>query len=247
MPLRCERLEDRDTPAAFNYGANPIDGFYSFDTADGRPIPGWTGHVQQALADVNADGFADAVYLAGEGGSGRAVAYSGAPGGGDVLFDKLILGDPAYRGGVSHAEGYDADGDGVPDTLVAAPGVGGGAVLAVIGPEGSRQLAVGPEDYRAGVRAMDGYRPAGSTTTAVVVILDGGLAPVLVAADVATGRTLVSVYLPPEYDTLVPAGQGRTVGGVQTFGVQVGQDAGTTQFLDSDGVRRRDVTIITPG
>jgi hypothetical protein len=236
MTPRLERLDDRLTPYAFNYGAHPIDAFYHFPTPDGRPIPGWDGPVQQALCDVNGDGFTDEVYLPGPGGSGRAVAYTGAPGGSQaVVMNELVLGDAAFRGGVSFAEGFDTNGDGVPDTLVAVPGDGGGAVVAVVGPGGDRQIAVGPDDYRRGVVALDGFRPEGGGSEAVQVILAGGNGPVLVQADIATGAVLASVYLPPGYDTFAPAEQGVYVDGVPVFGVQQGDDPTTTILLDANG------------
>jgi hypothetical protein len=113
---------------------------------------------------VNSDGVADEVFMAVASGSGRAISHSGAPGPNDVPFDKLVIGDESFRGGVSAAEGFDTDGDGVPELLVLAPGAGGGAVLAVVGPGGSRGIQVGPDDYRAGVQALDGFRLSGHTS-----------------------------------------------------------------------------------
>jgi len=238
MRLSVEVLEGRDTPAPFNYGPHPIDAFYAFPTADGRPIPGFDGPVQQAFCDVNRDGWADEVYFAGPGGSAREVVYSGRPGPSEVLASRFVFGrdrfDDTFRGGVTAAEGFDTDGDGVPDTLVASPGVGGGAVLYVDGPGGVRQIQVGPDDYRRGVLALDGFRLPGSPVQDVEAILDGGAGPVLVQAS-AAGDILASVYLPPGYDTFLPAAQGVPVDGVPTFGVQRGDDPATTRLFDAAG------------
>ena len=236
-----DALEDRTVPAPFNFGPHPIDAAYRFPS--GGPIPGWTGPVVQAFCDVNGDGFADSCYLAaGPGAGARMLAYDGSPGTSDnptpgtrILSDSIVLGTDADRFGVSAAEGFDTSGDTIPDVLVVAGGPGAGAVLSVIDSHGIRGIQVGPDDYRAGIVALNGISLAGKRAQDVTVILDGGNGPVLVAAYVATGAADASLLLPPGYDTFAPAESGVWVDGVPTVGVQVGDDALSTKLFGLDG------------
>ena len=240
--LGFDALEDRTVPAPFNFGPHPIDGAYRFPS--GGPIPGWTGPVVQAFCDTNGDGFADSCYLAaGPGAGARMVVYDGHPGTSDnptpatkIVSDSIVLGTDADRFGVSAAEGFDTDGDTIPDVLVVAGGPGAGAVVSVIDSRGVRGVQVGPDDYRAGVAALNGIGLTGKRSQDVTVILDGGNGPVLVAADVVTGAVDASISLPPGYDTFAPAESGVWVDGVQTVGVQVGDDALSTKLYDLTGV-----------
>ena len=158
MNLDLDRLESRDTPAAFDQ-AFYAEGF--------EPIAGYRGPIQVFVADVNGDGTVDDGYAAGEGGGPRVVIKSGGrlneppvpsgtpgvnkvAGAGDVLFDGFVFSDE-FRGGVSVAA-INRVGDS--DIVVFAPGAGGGAHLKFVdfkrGTEFSR-LAFGDPNYRGGV------------------------------------------------------------------------------------------------
>jgi hypothetical protein len=108
--------------------------------------------------------------------------------------------------------------------------------VSVVDSRGVRGVEVGPEGYRAGIAALNGIGLTGKRSQDVTVILDGGNGPVLVAADVVTGAVDASVYLPPGYDTFAPAESGVRIDGVQTVGVQTGEDALSTRLYDLTGV-----------
>ncbi|MBN9521577.1 FG-GAP repeat protein [bacterium] len=88
-----------------------------------------------AAGDVDADGFADVVVGAGEGGAPRVVAYSGralVAGLGPVEIGSFFVGDPAARSGARVAA-TDLDADGRAE-LVTAGGPGSRPVAAVYDP-----------------------------------------------------------------------------------------------------------------
>jgi len=90
--------------------------------------PAFTGGVDVAVGDVNADGFADIVTGAGAGGGPNVRVFDGKTG--DERASILAFGN-GFTGGVSVAVG-DVDGDGFAD-IVAAAGPGGGPNVRVFG------------------------------------------------------------------------------------------------------------------
>ncbi len=116
-------------------GLPAIDQVSIYDGATGALLKsltpfeaGFTGGLFVAVADLNADGYADIVVTADQGGGPRVQILSGktlAP----LIPDFFGIADPSFRGGARPALA-DVNGDGVPDLVVAA-GFGGGPRVAV--------------------------------------------------------------------------------------------------------------------
>jgi len=116
-------------------GLPAIDQLSVYDGATGTLLKsltpfeaGFTGGLFVAVADFNADGYADIVVTPDQGGGPRVQVLSGK------TFTPLIpdffgIADPAFRGGARPALA-DVNGDGTPDLIVAA-GFGGGPRVAV--------------------------------------------------------------------------------------------------------------------
>ena len=85
----------------------------------------FTGGVFVAAADLDGDGKAEIVVTPDQGGSGRVVVFSVAPGGAAAQRASFFgIDDPNFRGGARVAAG-DVNRDGTPDLVVAAGFQGG--------------------------------------------------------------------------------------------------------------------------
>lgn len=213
--LYCVKLESRDNPATVFPPLDPAtraDGF--------QPIPGWSGEVGYTIADTRGTGVLDSVYVAKEGGSVRVVVYSGGEIGkrhdqsnhGDILFDRVIF-DPSFRGGGNITSV--PQGDGLPDLIVVAPGIGGGPVVKMFTIDGSVDKATLPysEEYRGGVNVFAPW--IGGKRGELVFTPGEGGAPLMKrydpAADVYTG----AIWIGPQDDRsglYQPIGQGTGFG-----------------------------------
>jgi hypothetical protein len=90
----------------------------------------FTGGAFVAAADLDLDGRAEVVVTPDQGGGGRVVVFSVAPGGGVTQRASFFgIDDPNFRGGARAALG-DVNADGTPDVVVAA-GFGGGPRTAI--------------------------------------------------------------------------------------------------------------------
>jgi serralysin len=97
-----------------------LKSFIAFDLS-------FTGGVYVAAGDVDADGRADVIVGAGEGGGPHVKVFAGANG---ALIKSFFAYDPNFRGGVRVAAG-NIDGDGKADVITGA-GTGGGPHLKVL-------------------------------------------------------------------------------------------------------------------
>jgi uncharacterized delta-60 repeat protein len=103
-----------------------------FDGANGRLLAdfpafeaSFAGGVFVAAADLDGDGAAEIVATPDEGGGGRVVIFSVAPGGTPAMRASFFgIDDPNFRGGARVATG-DVDHDGTVDLIVAAGFLGG--------------------------------------------------------------------------------------------------------------------------
>ncbi len=179
--LNLTRLESRDTPSGgfvasgVGVGSRPLvqlyrpDGsirseFLAFDAA-------FTGGVNVALADVNADGVDDVIAAAGPGGGPHVKVFDGASV--DRLFDptpptpkiafpptelfSFFAYDAGFSGGVSVAAG-DVDADGRADVVTGAGPGGGPHVKAFGGATGAliRNFFAFDPNFRGGVNVAAG-------------------------------------------------------------------------------------------
>jgi hypothetical protein len=129
--------------------------------------PGFTGGVNVAVADVNADGHADIITGTGQGGAAHVKVFDGASGAESLSFFAY---DPGFTGGVNVAAA-DFTGDGVAD-IVTGTGPGGGPHVKVFDGRTGGLLA--------GFMAYDVGFTGGVSVTAADVNSDG-------VADVVTG------------------------------------------------------------
>jgi hypothetical protein len=83
--------------------------------------PSFTGGVYVAAGDINADGRADVIVGAGEGGGPHVKVYSGRD---DALLKSFFAYDSNFRGGVRVGAG-DVNGDGKEDIITGAGPKGG--------------------------------------------------------------------------------------------------------------------------
>ncbi len=112
-----------------NQIAGPLGSFWAFD-------PSFQGGVNIAAADVDGDGFPDAIVAAGPGGGPRVRVFSGATGA--VIADFFAL-DAEFRGGISVAAA-DLTGDGKAEIAIGA-GEGGGPRVKVYNPLTQQPIA----------------------------------------------------------------------------------------------------------
>ena len=209
--LTLTRLESRDTPSGgvvvsgAGVGSRPLvqlyrpDGsirsqFFAFD-------PGFTGGVNVALADVNADGVDDVVAAAGPGGGPHVKVFDGVSVG--RLFDPAVPSpavvtpltelysffayDAGFSGGVSVAAA-DVDADGRADVVTGAGPGGGPHVKAFSGASGAviRDLFAFAPGYRGGVSVAAG-RVNADTYADIVVGSGPGIRTTVNGFDGRTG------------------------------------------------------------
>jgi hypothetical protein len=190
------RLENRDTPSGgfvasgAGVGSRPLvqlyrpDGstrsqFFAFD-------PAFTGGVNVALADVNADGVDDVVAAAGPGGGPHVKVFDGVSV--DRLFDPTVPSpavvipltelysffayDAGFSGGVSVAAA-DVDADGRADVVTGAGPGGGPHVKAFSGANGGviRNFFAFDIAFRGGVNVAAGR--VNSDVSADIVVGSG--------------------------------------------------------------------------
>jgi hypothetical protein len=150
---------------------------------------GFTGEVRPATGDVDGDGIADVVVVAGPGGGPRVRVFSGADM--SVIRDFFAY-EESFRGGLFVAVA-DVDGDGRAD-IVTGPGVGGGPVVKVFGGADGRlilsQLAF-EESFRGGVRVAAGDLDGDGRAEVITGAGTGG-SPRVVAFDPRTGARVAN-------------------------------------------------------
>jgi hypothetical protein len=95
--------------------------FFAFETT-------FTGGVRVALADVNADGYADKILGSGPSGAPRVRIFSAQ---GSPFYDNYVF-DPSWRGGV-YVAAADVNGDGYADPIFGVGPENGGYVRATSG------------------------------------------------------------------------------------------------------------------
>lgn len=173
--MNVEQMESRENPAPW--------------------IPGWDGPEQWSYGDVNGDGNADTVSVAQMGGSTRVVVLD-APrtleeihGERRILADRIFF-DESFRGGgrVSVTDR---------GQVLVLPGPGGGAVVGlwnVLTGEAIERLAPFGTDYRGLMHASLGDVD-GDGEKELMLLPGGGYAPRLVAVDLRTFETELSVYV----------------------------------------------------
>ena len=108
-----------------------IHDFYAFD-------PRFTGGVQVAVGDVDADGYSEVIAAAGAGGGPQVKVFDGRS-----MIERLsgFVFDQGFSGGVSVAPD-DFDGDRDADRAVAADADGDSEVVARLGNTSTGGLAV---------------------------------------------------------------------------------------------------------
>lgn len=166
----------------------------------GLPYPDFRGGLRLAVADVNADGFADVLVAPGEGGGPRVTAYDGkafatgkTP---TTLVNDFFVFDDSLRTGLNLAAG-DVDGDGYAD-IVAGSGAGGAPRVRVVSGRAliSGMGAVAIADYyadnpadRGGVRVGFTKNDGDAKADLVTGSGDSAQVGVFTGAAVSTGAT----------------------------------------------------------
>ena len=177
-------------------------------------IPGWDGPEQIAYLHADNDNFVDKAVVALPGGSARVMVFRN-PHGDSQPFDaerewpvmlNVIVFEDSFRGGgriavVEHSP-YDADFE-IPDALLITAGPGGGPRVAKFDfATGNRFDFFAPYDtgFRGGLRVAYGDIDGDREPEALFLPGDGG-APRLVAVDMRTYETEVSIFVGDPQDT----------------------------------------------
>ena len=186
--LHVTRLESRDNPA-------PL-------------IPGWDGAEQHVLGHFNHDAELDTAAIALEGGSCRIMVFDGNGRAvqGEVLLNEIVF-DPNFRGG-GYAKVIESGIRGVPDHLLAVPGVGGGPHVAQFDfDSGTGRMLLStsffapyPESFRGGLRISSGDIDRDGIPEALFLPGVGG-GPHLAAVDIRTHETEFNLYVGDPEDT----------------------------------------------
>lgn len=182
--LTLTRLESRDNPA-------PL-------------IPGWSGPEQHAYGHFDADGFPDTVAVAQDGGSVHLYVIAGPRSleeihdGIDRVILNVIVFDENFRGGGRIAVIPHSPGDfSTPDALLVTAGPGGGPHVAKFDfATGERFDFFAPYStlFRGGLRISHGDIDRDGKPEALFLPESGG-SPHLVAVDMATYETELSIYV----------------------------------------------------
>lgn len=91
---------------------------------------GFTGGIRLAAADLNGDGFADVIAVAGPGGGPQVTVFDGRS---QSVIEAFYAVAPGFTGGLYVAAG-DVNGDGKADIVVGADAGGGPQVTVFDGP-----------------------------------------------------------------------------------------------------------------
>lgn len=192
LRLRCEQLENRDTPANVYVNLDPA---MSFAGLPADLIAGFDGPVQVEQGDVTGDGIDDKIAVAQTGGSAHVVAYDGKTG---AELGSFIAFDPSFRGG-GHA--FIADEPQFPATLLVVPGPGGGPIVEEYRFEDggfqvvNNELLPFPSEFRGGLQVSAGpVHAIGDPPDAFFLPAAGG-GPEFVAMNLETGAVDATFFV----------------------------------------------------
>ncbi len=158
----------------------------------------FTGGIRVASGDINADGFADVIAVAGPGGGPQVTVFNGRS---LSLLTAFYAYTPTFTGGGFVASG-DVNGDGRADIVVGADRGGGPQVVAFDGPT-QKMLAsfyAMPASFTGGVRVA-AVKPNGSTHASIAAAAGPGGGPQVQTFDGVTLASLDSFYAYPSFFT----------------------------------------------
>lgn len=186
--MNVEQMESRENPAPW--------------------IPGWDGGEQVALIQVDDDPLSEKAVVALSGGSCRVMVFDDTEA---VLLNEIVF-DPNFRGGGKIKAVPQGVGFGLRDSLIVVPGDGGGPhVMRFMFSDGGKTIqsvsffAPYSQTFRGGLQASIGDVDGDGIQEVMFLPVSGGT-PHLVAVDMTTYETELSVYVGDQDAKFSPTG-----------------------------------------